>query len=76
VPHAAGASGDEAAALQKSVRSYEAVEEHDPLEQLRAHARSTKITSLEEEYEQFTKQVDINDFEYKAVPRTEEDDDE
>jgi hypothetical protein len=54
------------------VRGYDPVEEHDPMERLKRLATGPAIKSLEDELKDVHSQVNIHDFDYKPVPRTED----
>ena len=58
--------------FQHQVRGYDAVEEHDPMERLKKLATGPAIKSLEDELKDVHSQVNIHDFDYKPVPRTED----
>lgn len=59
---------------QGSVRGYENVDEYDPMERLKKLATGPAVKSLEDELKEVQHRVNIHDFDYKPVPRTEEDD--
>ena len=69
--------------LQSATRGLDAVDEMDPLEQLRKRhgldtpaatekrvSRSTPIPSLEEELRKVQSSINIKDFDYLPVPRS------
>lgn len=59
-------------ASQGSVRGYESVEEYDPIERMKRLAAGPAVKSLEEELQDMHSRVDIKNFDYKPVPRTED----
>lgn len=59
---------------QSGVRGYDKVEEYDPMERMKRLATGPAVSSLEEELKHMQTTVNIQDFEYKPVPRTDDDD--
>lgn len=60
--------------VQSGVRGYDKVEEYDPMERMKRLATGPAVSSLEEELKHMQKTVDVHDFEYKPVPRTDGED--
>ncbi|KAF8071168.1 hypothetical protein HT031_001250 [Scenedesmus sp. PABB004] len=63
-------------AIRSGVRGYDKVEEYDPIERAKrlAAARPAAVSSLDDELRSMQAQLDINNFTYKPVPRTDDDD--
>lgn len=60
---------------QSGIRGHDSVEEYDPIERMRRMSgANTAVTSLEEELKELHAKHDIHHFDYKPVPRTDEDD--
>lgn len=59
---------------QNSVRGYDKVEEYDPMERMKRLATGPAVSSLEQELKHMQETVNIKDFEYKPVPRTDDHD--
>lgn len=65
--------------LQHGARGYDKVEEYDPIERMKRLATGPAVDSmpsLEDELRTIKSSVDINKFDYKPVPRTDDDDEE
>lgn len=66
--------------IRSGVRGYDKVEEYDPMQRMKRLATGpavdTTLSSLEDELKAIHQQVDINNFDYKPVPRTDDDDEE
>mmetsp|Transcript_19319 Transcript_19319/g.34894 ORF Transcript_19319/g.34894 Transcript_19319/m.34894 type:complete len:98 (+) Transcript_19319:60-353(+) len=62
--------------VQSAFKGLESVEEMDPLEKMRRHygldRASHNMTSLEEELESIKNKYDSNSFDYKPIPRDED----
>jgi hypothetical protein len=55
------------------VRGYESVEEYDPIERMkRLAAAGPAVKSLDDELQDMHSRVDFKNFDYKPVPRTED----
>eukprot|EP00879_Flechtneria_rotunda_P001301 GHRR01001451.1.p3 GENE.GHRR01001451.1~~GHRR01001451.1.p3 ORF type:complete len:101 (+),score=32.26 GHRR01001451.1:384-686(+) len=58
--------------IRGSVRGYDKVEEYDPMERMKRLATGPAVSSLEDEHKHMQKTVDIHNFVYKPVPRTDD----
>lgn len=64
---------------QHGARGYDKVEEYDPIERMKRLATGPAVDSMpsiEDELKAIHSKVDINKFDYKPVPRTDDDDEE
>ncbi|KAF6251224.1 hypothetical protein COO60DRAFT_657541 [Scenedesmus sp. NREL 46B-D3] len=57
---------------QSGARGYQKVDEYDPMERMKRLATGPAVSSLQEELTTMQHEVDINNFTYKPVPRTDE----
>lgn len=62
--------------IRSGVRGYQKVEEYDPIERMKRLATGPAVSSLEQELKTMQHEVDINNFTYKPVPRTDDEDEE
>lgn len=63
--------------IRHGARGYDKVEEYDPIERMKRLATGPAVDtmpSLEDELKSIHSKVDINNFSYKPVPRTDDDD--
>lgn len=65
--------------MQHGARGYDKVEEYDPIERMKRLATGPAVDSmpsLEDELKSIKSAVDIHNFTYKPVPRTDDEDEE